>query len=138
MQKKEAIIVAGVLLFLLASVFAVFYLSNKPSSSQVEKTLKLQEDKLTYFYGVTCPHCREVNEFLEKEKIKEKLSFNKLEVYYNRDNAALMQQAAEKCGLDTNTIGVPFVYNRGKCYIGTPEVKKIFSEEVKKLGFKGN
>lgn len=135
MQKKEALIIIGVLFFLFVSTFIVFLLTSSSSSSTATKknsSVKLSQNKLIYFYGVTCPHCKEVSNFLQKEKIEEKLDFEKLEVYYNRDNAALMQQAAKKCGLNTNAIGVPFVYNRGKCYIGTPEVKKIFLKAVKK------
>lgn len=79
-----------------------------------------------YFYGEECPHCKDVAAFLEENKIAEKVSFEKKEVWHNRANAAEMDGKAKICGMDTRRIGVPFLFAEGKCYVGTPEVEGYF------------
>lgn len=83
-----------------------------------------------YYYGAECPHCKKVNEFLEQNKIAEKVTFTKKEVWHDSGNAKEMSQAAAQCGLDKKEIGVPFIFDNGTCLIGEPDVKKFFSEKA--------
>jgi glutaredoxin len=82
-----------------------------------------------YFYGAECPHCKVINEFIESNKIAEKFSFVKKEVWHDKTNQQEMSQAAKQCGLDVKKIGVPFVFDNGQCLIGEPDVKKFFGEK---------
>jgi len=103
-------------------------------SSNKKKAVKVSlpsKDKIVYYYGLTCPHCKDVEEWMKKNKIEEKVKLEKKEVWYNRENAAELQEVARFCKLDPNAIGVPFLWADGKCYIGTPEVKKILEEKSK-------
>ena len=103
-------------------------------SSNKKKAVKVSlpsKEKIVYYYGLTCPHCKEVEEWMKKNKIEEKIKLEKKEVWYNRENAAELQEVARFCKLDPNAIGVPFLWADGKCYIGTPEVKKILEEKSK-------
>lgn len=84
--------------------------------------------EITYFYGEECSHCKDVNAFLEENKIAEKVKFEKKEVWHNKKNASEMQGRAKECGLDVNKIGVPFLFAEGKCYIGTPDVEAYFKK----------
>ena len=83
-----------------------------------------------YYYGAECPHCKKVNEFLESNKIAEKVTFIKKEVWHDRQNADEMAQAASQCGLNKNEIGVPFIFDNGTCLIGEPDVIKFFREKA--------
>lgn len=83
-----------------------------------------------YYYGAECPHCKRVNEFLEENKISEKVTFTKKEVWHDNGNAKEMTQAATQCGIDKKDIGVPFIFDNGSCLIGEPDVKKFFSEKA--------
>lgn len=112
-------------------VFLGFFLLNKKdggSSSQQEIL-----NKTVLFYGDTCPHCLIVNEYLEKNKFKEKFSFEHLEVYGNKDNAALLAESAKKCGIESNQIGVPLLWNEGKCLVGDKEIIDFFKEKGEEL-----
>jgi len=103
-------------------------------SSNKKKAVKVSlpsKEKIVYYYGLTCPHCKEVDEWMKKNKIEEKIKLEKKEVWYDRENAAELQEVARFCKLDPNAIGVPFLWADGKCYIGTPEVKKILEEKSK-------
>lgn len=84
----------------------------------------------TYFYGETCPHCQEVRKFLDENKIDEKFSFVKREVWSDRTNASLMRDAAGICALKADEIAVPFVFSEGKCLIGTPKVIDFFKQKA--------
>lgn len=87
-------------------------------------------DEIIYFYGETCPHCIELNKFLEENKIAEKVNFSKKEVWSNKTNAAEMEKKAQECGIQREGMGVPFVYARGKCYVGTPNAEALFKQEA--------
>lgn len=76
-----------------------------------------------FYYGNTCPHCSDVEEWMEENKIEEKIKIIKKEVYDNQANSLELVEVAKKCGLSTNGIGVPFLYTpEGKCLIGTPDI----------------
>ncbi len=81
-----------------------------------------------FFYGNTCPHCKDVEGWMEENKIEEKVELVKKEVYDNRANSLELSQAAQSCGLSTSSIGVPFVFTpEGECLIGTPDIVNYFS-----------
>jgi len=103
-------------------------------SSNKKKAIKvslLNKEKIIYYYSSTCAHCKEVEEWMKKNKIEEKIKLEKKEVWYNRENAVELQEVARFCKLDPNAIGVPFLWADGKCYIGTPEVERVLSEKLK-------
>ena len=82
-----------------------------------------------FFYGNSCPHCADVEEWIKTNKVEEKIEIIKKEVYDNQENARELTKAAESCGLPTDSIGVPFLYAEGKCVVGTPEVTSYLSEK---------
>jgi glutaredoxin len=90
-----------------------------------------QKNSLVLYYGLTCPHCKEVEEWMKKNKVDEKIKIEKKEVWYNQENAAELQEVAKFCGLDPTSIGVPFLWADKKCYIGTPDVERILAEKLK-------
>jgi len=86
---------------------------------------------LIFYYGKTCPHCREVEKWMRENKIEEKVKIVKKEVYDNRTNAEELAKTARACGLDTTAIGVPFLYTpQGRCLIGKPEIISYLSNKV--------
>jgi glutaredoxin len=86
---------------------------------------------IIYYYGESCPHCKALSEFLDANKIAEKVSFQKKEVWYDKTNASEMSRRAKACDIKPEGMGVPFVYGGdGKCYIGEPDARKFFSEKA--------
>ena len=79
-----------------------------------------------YFYGAECPHCKDIGAFIDDNKLLDKIRFEKWEVWHNKKNAAEMDGKAKICGMDERSIGVPFLFAEGKCYVGTPEVEGYF------------
>jgi glutaredoxin len=72
------------------------------------------------FYGEGCPHCAQEGEFLESLKIEyPELEIKRFEIYYNQDNAKLMQTIGET--LNISISGVPFLFIGDQYFIGYSE-----------------
>lgn len=81
------------------------------------------------FYGEGCPHCAQEGEFLESLKIEyPELEIKRFEIYYNQDNAKLMQTIGET--LNISISGVPFLFIGDQYFIGYSE--GVTSIEIEK------
>ena len=86
---------------------------------------------IVLFYGQGCPHCADVEKFIADNNIDQKVKITRLEVWYNRSNAALLAQVAQKCGINSGSVGVPFLYDGvGKCYIGEVDVPNFLKTQA--------
>jgi len=85
---------------------------------------------ITLFYGIGCPHCEKVEEYLTTNKVAEKVQYTKKEVYYNKRNAKEMASRAKTCGLPTDTIGVPFLWTGSGCLLGEPDIVDFFQKKL--------
>ncbi len=85
---------------------------------------------IVYYYGRECPHCADLEKFLEENHIAEKVSFAKKEVWHNQRNSSEMRARAEVCKLNPSDLGVPFVWAEGKCFVGGPDAEKFFKEKA--------
>lgn len=114
---KIAVII--IVIVVLAGATAFILLSK--SNTSVEPT-PLPEGTIL-FYGDGCTHCKNVEDFISQNKIDDKLKITRLEVWYNKNNAALLGQVVQKCGITSDSVGVPFLYDgNGKCYIGEVDI----------------
>ncbi len=82
------------------------------------------------FYGNGCPHCQQLEEFLTDHKINERVSHTKLEVFENESNAQILLETARRCKISDDQIGVPFLWDGEKCYLGYPDVEKFFRDQL--------
>ncbi len=72
-----------------------------------------------YYWGDGCPHCANVEAFLETWDKKDKITLDKKEVWKNPANANAMLQRAKACSLDTTKLAVPMLVTLdGKCLVG--------------------
>lgn len=123
------------LLLIIAVILGVVIWGSKskksdftPSSQSVEAN---QSGVPIFFYGNTCPHCADVEKWMKENKIEEKIEIVKKEVYDNRANSLELVKTAESCGIDTKSIGVPFLYTpEGKCLVGTPDIIAYLSDKT--------
>ncbi|QQG52173.1 MAG: hypothetical protein HY931_02380 [Candidatus Falkowbacteria bacterium] len=98
------------------------------SLSRQNQNLEPGDEKIL-FYGDTCPHCKNVEEFMSTNGTKAKLSFLELEVYRNQSNAQLLVATAKKCGLDTSAgVGVPLFFDGEKCLLGDQDIINYFKQ----------
>jgi glutaredoxin len=96
-------------------------------SLQVERS-----SGMTFYYGITCPHCKIVEEYMNEVNATSVLDIEMKEVYENSVNAAELQKVAKKCGINGDSIGVPLLYFNGECYVGDVDAKEIIRVEMEK------
>lgn len=125
-------IITFVVVVLIAGLMSLVVIgsNNKEKQVAVEKIETLKDGEPILYYGDTCPHCKEVEEWLKTNKVADKVKFSQKEVWNNRQNAAELAEVAKSCGLDVSSIGVPFLYAENKCLVGTPDIEKYFSEKA--------
>lgn len=85
-----------------------------------EQTVKVPH-ALTLFYSHQCPHCLIVEEFIEKNKVMQKIALEQKEVS-DKSNLDLLIQAAKKCRLKTDTVGIPFLLDDSTCLTGDEQI----------------
>ena len=108
--------------FLLVLVSAILFLpyivlAQKDSSG----------DESILFYGNGCPHCLEVEAFLEENGLNDELI--QKEVYQNPQNAQEFNAICEEEGIDFMDRGVPFLYSEGECFIGDKQIISYFENK---------
>ncbi len=85
---------------------------------------------ITLFYGDGCPHCETVEEFIKKNNLKDKISFVQKEVYNDKKNSDDLVAKAKICGIPTNSIGVPFLWDGTKCLVGGKDIIDLFKSLI--------
>ncbi|MCS7093138.1 MAG: hypothetical protein NZL96_01760 [Patescibacteria group bacterium] len=121
-------------LSLIIIIFAYILINSSQKNNQKLTQVELpSKEKIIYYYGEGCPHCRDVEEWLAKNNIEKKINLEKKEVWRNRANAEELIRVARNCGLNQSSIGVPFLYINGQCFIGTPQVIKEIEVKLQNL-----
>lgn len=95
-------------------------------------TNKEPKPEMILFFGDTCPHCKNVDDFVNANSVRDKIEFQELEVYNNKANAALLASSARKCKMDTSAgIGVPFFFDGTNCLQGDQPIIDYFQAKLK-------
>jgi len=93
-------------ILIMAGVFGLYKLmSTNPSNSGVSDDIA----ELTVFWGEGCPHCEKVKDYIKDNQIDSKVKIAFKEVYYNKTNQQILEEAVKKCPeIDTQQgVGVP-------------------------------
>ena len=102
----------------------------KSSQKIVTATPAPNSADIVLYYGNTCPHCKIVEQYLTDNKVPDKVKFAQKEVYDNKDNALELAARAKTCGLDTDAIGVPFLWDGKECIQGQEQVIAFFKDRA--------
>lgn len=124
-MSKWTWILVGVAIVAIVGLSAWGVLSG---GSGADRIVSGSEDVL--YFGAECPHCKDVEKFLEENGVRDKMSFSEKEVWHNKGNASEMEGRAKECGLDPEKMGVPFLWMHGKCFVGYPDVVQAFRDEM--------
>ena len=106
------------------------YRDNEKKDTHVEMPFGEKQDGkvLVYFFrGEGCPHCEEAENWFKsiQEEYGSKFKIIDYEVWYNSENAALMQKISDTRGDDAS--GVPYIIIGDKSWIGYTE---DYNEEI--------
>lgn len=128
MNKKTKTSLVLVAIVILAAVLLVWGFSKWQGKD--EAVLGEANSGITIFYGKGCPHCVDLEDFMAKNNLDEKVKTDKLEVWFNKENSKLLAAKAAECGIAREKVGVPFLYSEGKCLSGTPDIEKFLMEKA--------
>jgi len=126
-------IIIPTILFVIVLFFSIFVLLQEKNKNKIIETTLTENqstNQIILFYGDGCPHCAIVEEYLNQNNIETKVPFIKKEVYYNKQNANDLVEKAKLCGLSTNSIGVPFLWDGKKCLIGDRDIIEFFKSKI--------
>lgn len=102
----------GCLLFSISDVLAV---TNIQSSN-------------TYYYSLTCSHCRKVDDFFVTNGIVEKFNITKKEISQNPTNAKEFFDLLQSRGIPPEQMGVPYLDFGSLGYMGDKEIIGLFND----------
>lgn len=72
----------------------------------------------TYYYGASCSHCYELDQYLEKNAFYEKYDIEKKEVYYDEINNKELLNEWARLGVPLENIAIPFlIYDNKEKYL---------------------
>lgn len=103
-------------------IFFIVYSSQQKKQNDINKSV--------LFYGDTCPHCKDLDEWLEANDVEAQFPLLHKEVYQDKVNAAELGAAAGTCGLATDSIGVPFLYSQGQCFMGKDQIIEYLNQQI--------
>ena len=89
--------------------------------------------KTILFYGDGCDQCQKVDDFIAKNKIESKIDLVRLEVFNDASNEKLLIRRAKQCGLGSEQVGVPFIFDTRteKCILGSVDIVSFFKSVLK-------
>jgi len=129
MNKKAILIIIGLLILLgISAVIAIKI--TKPVVAIPNQTKN--DNRIIFYYGSTCPHCLKVEQFMTDNKIEEKIKMEKKEVFSDKNNATELGEKAHNCGMKTDSIGVPFLWDGpdAKCVVGDEDIINFFKQKT--------
>ena len=85
--------------------------------------------KAYYFFGETCPHCKNVDEYFKANGIYDKYEITKLEVMSNPFNGKIFLEIGKAFG-KSDWGGVPTIVFEDKYLIGDEPIIESFEKEI--------
>ncbi|MFA6185038.1 MAG: hypothetical protein WCT51_00990 [Candidatus Shapirobacteria bacterium] len=120
---------------IIIAILIGFYLLTSKKPESITSTETPTSDYIL-FYGITCPHCKIVEEFISTNQIDQKLKISQLEVYENESNKTIFSKIVQQiCPDQINNGGlpVPFLIDQKekKCTTGDTPITEYLTEKSK-------
>lgn len=123
------------ILILVLVVGLGFFYRYSVSKTKVQGEKTVAQPDVVLFVSQTCPHCQNVENYLQQNKINDQINIDIRQIYQQRENQQLLRETANKCP-DLNTsqgIGVPLAYfpSTNSCLSGDTAIIDKLSQMVK-------
>lgn len=119
---KNILLFFGVVFAILIAIFILLQNQGK----NVVKGVRVED--MILFYSKTCPHCQRVEEFIQQNKVDQKLKFTKIDIKENQQNSDLFIEKATECKIPQ---GVPLFWDGQKCINGDQPIIDFFQSKLK-------
>lgn len=120
MNKKVKRVLIYSILTLLAVGIVVFFVLLFHKSSVPPK-------QLTLFYSDQCPHCQNVEAFIQRTQAMSKINLQKKEVAGHINE---IMAVAKTCRLDLQRLQIPLLWTGQQCVIGDKPVVNYLKNEL--------
>lgn len=124
MKKSVVLIIIFCVVVILSAAALFVYNSNNKKSAN-------NQNGIILFYSDDCFYCKNVEKYIEENKIEEKIEFERLEVQKNKNNAEILLEKANLCKIPNEEIGVPFLWDGKNCIVGEQPIIDFFKEKIK-------
>lgn len=122
---KNRLLFFGVVFAVLIAIFILLQNQDK----NVVKGVRVED--MILFYSKTCLHCQKVEEFIQQNKVDQKLKFIKIDINENQQNSGLFIEKATECKIPKNEMGVPLFWDGQKCISGDQPIIDFFQSKLK-------
>ncbi|MFH1188576.1 MAG: hypothetical protein V1652_01890 [bacterium] len=102
-------------------IFASCFILFKDTQAKRSPSPTVTEEMALY-YREDCPHCKVVEAYIEEHHISEHVTIEHKEVMQDKVNAEELMAYARICGIDTNKIGIPFLWDGEACHMGDNDI----------------
>ncbi len=110
MRRKIRTIIIIIVVIIVILILAVLLSSKRTPSALL-------------FVSLGCPHCQNVEDYLNAHNQTGRLQITVLEVSQNPANARQLSEAVQRCGLDTSAgVGVPLLFTASQCFSGDQDI----------------
>lgn len=114
---KQTLKISLLVVLSLAALGLLWFAVKKTAGQEAQPT------EMTIFVADGCPHCLEVEKYIDENDLRTKLPLLAFkEVSKDQNNAREFVARAKECGLNTNRLGVPVLYDGHDCYEGNEEI----------------
>ena len=122
-MSKQNIFIGVVVGVVLMGIVLYFLLPDDTALAQLPTGI-------VFYFGDTCPHCKNVEEYIIQNNVQDKILFEQKEVYNDAQNAKELKVVAKACGIDPMKVGVPLLWNEGSCLVGDEDIITSFEEKI--------
>jgi hypothetical protein len=127
MKKNIApILIVAVSALVIALTSFLYFTQEKEDTQKVSSGLPT---KTTLFYSEECPHCRNIEAFIAKNNIIEKVQFDKVDAW-DEKNSDVFLSVVVACNIPKDQAGIPLLWDNGTCYMGEPDVTSFFKQKA--------
>ncbi|MFA4995916.1 MAG: hypothetical protein WC536_02095 [Patescibacteria group bacterium] len=145
---KKALLFVAIVLIVAAGVWGIVRSKNSNKTADNDQSQSQQDDNgkvagassikstpgsdIILFVGDGCSHCKKVEEYIKTNKIDEKIQLDFKEIWYNKENAAVMKEKAAICKIPEDELGVPLLFDgsASKCYVGEVEIENFLNLKI--------
>jgi len=125
-MKRFSLLVGLVSILIIIGGALIF---SNGSANNSDTTPPNLPDSYEYYWGEGCPHCTNVEDFLNTWENRDKVQIDKKEVYKDQGNIDLFKSRVEYCELPNNQVGVPFLFTpEGECVVGDTPIINLFEQ----------
>ncbi|MBU0626785.1 thioredoxin family protein [Patescibacteria group bacterium] len=88
---------------------SVVHINSNHNTNGHNDLISENDSEYLIFYGNGCPHCQKLMNYIKKNNLNANYDIDTLEIYFNYTNLDKLFAYLEKLGLETHTVGVPFL-----------------------------